>query len=50
MGEKAYKTMKRAGAGNIALGVVILVTGIACGILAIVNGARLIHNKSSLIF
>ena len=50
MCEKAYKTMKKAGAGSIALGVIIMVTGIACGILAIINGAKLIHHKSDLIF
>ena len=44
--EKAYQTMKSAGAGDLALGV----TGIACGILAIINGAKLMRNKSDLIF
>lgn len=48
--EKAYQTMKSAGAGDLALGVIILVTGIACGILAIINGAKLMRNKSDLIF
>lgn len=50
MNEKTYKAMTGAGAGNIALGVIILVTGIACGILAIINGARLIRHKSDIIF
>lgn len=50
MNEKTYKAMNSAGAGNIALGVIILVTGIACGILAIINGARLIRRKSDIIF
>lgn len=48
--EKSYKIMKAAGAGDIALGVIILVTGIACGILSLINGARLIRHKSELIF
>lgn len=48
--EKAYKTMKGAGAGNIALGVIMIVAGVATGILAIINGARLLKNKNELIF
>lgn len=48
--EKAYKTMKGAGAGNIALGVIMIVAGVATGILAIINGARLLKNKNGLIF
>ncbi len=50
MNEKTYKTMKIAGAGNIALGIIILVTGVACGILAIINGAGLIRRKSDILF
>ncbi len=48
--EKAYKTMKGAGAGSIVLGVIMIVTGVATGILAIINGARLLKNKNGLIF
>ena len=50
MNEKTYKAMKGAGAGNLVLGVIILVTGIVCGILTIVNGAKLIRHKSDIIF
>lgn len=45
--EKVYKTMSGTGASNIALGVIVLVTGISAGILIIVNGARLLKRKSS---
>ena len=48
MSEKAYKTMKQTGAGTLAVGIVV--TGLAAGILCIVNGARLLKNKSDLIF
>lgn len=48
--EKAYKTMQQTGAGSIALGIVILVTGAAAGILMIVNGVRLLKNKSGITF
>lgn len=50
MNEKTYKTMTVAGAGNIAIGVVVLVCGIVCGILTIVNGAKMLKRKSDIIF
>ena len=49
MNEKVYKTLRTAGAGSIALGIVVLVCGLACGILAIVNGARMLKRKSDII-
>lgn len=48
--EKAYKSMKLIGAANIAIGITVLVTGVAAGILAIIGGARLLKNKHELIF
>lgn len=50
MQEKCYKRMKSIGGGNIAIGVIILVTGLVCGIVSIVNGARLLHEKSDRLF
>ncbi len=50
MNEKTYKAMRGAGAGSIAVGIIILVTGIVCGVLTIVNGAKLIRHKSDIIF
>ena len=50
MNEKVYKTMAVTGAGTIALGVIMLVSGIACGIVAIVSGAKLLKRKSDIIF
>ena len=41
--EKTYKALTMAGAGNIALGIVVLVTGITCGVLAIISGARILR-------
>ena len=46
MNEKIYKTMASSGAGSLALGIVVLVTGLVTGILMIVNGARLLRRKS----
>ncbi|MCU6746406.1 MULTISPECIES: hypothetical protein [Lachnospiraceae] len=48
--EKAYRTMRSTGAGNIALGIIVMVTGIAAGILAIINGARLLRDKKKITF
>lgn len=50
MEEKAYKVMNGAGAGSIALGIIMLVAGVVCGVLSIINGARLNHHKSDIIF
>lgn len=50
MEEKTYKVMGGTGALNIVLGVVILVTGIASGVLMIVSGARLLTGKSKILF
>lgn len=48
--EKAYKTMTNAGAGSIAVGIIILVTGIAAGIVAIVGGAKLLKHRNEITF
>ena len=45
MNEKTYKTMSRVGCGNIALGVVVLITGIVAGVLMIISGAQLLREK-----
>ena len=48
--EKTYKLMSVIGAGNLALGIVVLVAGIVSGILMIVGGARLLKGKPDLLF
>lgn len=45
MNEKTYKVISQAGGGSIALGIIILITGIASGVLMIINGARLLKQK-----
>jgi len=50
MGEKIYKTMSRAGAWCIAMGIVSLVTGISIGIGCLVSGGVLLKNKSQITF
>ena len=41
MNEKAYKTMSLAGAAGITVGIIVMVTGVAAGIISIVSGAKL---------
>lgn len=50
MEEKVYKTMNGAGAMNIVLGVVTLTIGLAAGVLLIISGAKLLAQKSKILF
>ena len=50
MEEKSFRMMKSVGGGNIALGVIMIVTGLVCGILTIVNGGRLLKGKADRLF
>ena len=50
MNEKVYKTMTRCGAGNIALGIIVLVSGVAAGILVLINGIKLLKRKYEITF
>lgn len=50
MEQKVYKTMKAAGAANVAIGVVTIVVGLVSGILLIVTGGKLIAGKSRILF
>lgn len=48
--EKVYTTMKNAGACNITIGVVVLVTGVVAGIISIVYGSVLLKRKNDIEF
>ena len=48
--EKVYKSMKRVGAGNIVIGVLIMIVGISVGIVSIITGAKLLKAKSDITF
>ncbi|MCD8221004.1 MAG: hypothetical protein LUD07_02210 [Clostridiales bacterium] len=50
MMEKVYHTMKNAGAVNIVIGIILLVTGVTLGVLSIVYGSILLKRKSDLEF
>ena len=49
MNERIYKTMSSTGACSLAVGIIILATGITAGIMMIVNGARLLKKKSEIL-
>lgn len=40
MNEKLFKKLGRVGAAEIALGVIVLVTGVAAGVISIICGAK----------
>lgn len=48
--EKIYKTMKSVGSFNVVLGILMIVSGIAFGILVIAKGAKLLKHKSEIMF
>ncbi len=50
MQEKSYKTVKKVGGCSIAIGIITLIAGVVCGILTIVNGAKLLKSKSDMLF
>ncbi|MCR4617514.1 MAG: hypothetical protein K5669_04920 [Lachnospiraceae bacterium] len=50
MKEDIYKSMNNIGSGNIAVGAVMIVLGVAAGVLAIISGAKLLAKKDSLLF
>ncbi len=50
MNEKVFKTMTVTGVANVAIGIVLIVVGLAAGIIAIMSGARLIKDKNGLTF
>ena len=48
--ERIYKSMKNVGAGNIVLGIVMIVVGVSVGIITIISGAKLLRDKSDITF
>lgn len=49
MEEKLYKTLTAVGALDLAIGICILVTGVASGVLIIVNGGRLLKSRKKIL-
>lgn len=49
MNRKIYNTMKSAGSASLTVGIIVLATGIAAGVLMIVHGARLLKCKNKVL-
>ncbi len=39
--------MNVTGAGNIAMGILLIIVGVVVGVLSIVSGAKLLHEKKN---
>ncbi|MGB8455258.1 MAG: hypothetical protein WCD89_23370 [Anaerocolumna sp.] len=50
MSEKIYMTMKSVGVGNLVMGILFIIAGLAGGILMIISGGRLLKKKSEILF
>ena len=49
MAEKVYKTMKSVGAFSLVTGILLIVGGIAAGVAVIINGAKLLQDRKSVV-
>lgn len=50
MSEKIYTTMKSVGIGNLVMGILLIVAGIASGVIMIISGGKLLKKKSDILF
>lgn len=48
MNEKLYKTMTSAGAAAIVVGVIVVTVGVACGVVSMIFGGRLLKKRESI--
>ena len=48
MNEKIYKAMGSSAVSSLVIGICVLATGIAAGVLLIINGSRLLKHKSKI--
>ena len=49
-GEKIYKTMNMTGAMALIAGIIMIVIGVATGVMTIVSGAMLLSRKKDVLF
>lgn len=50
MTEKVYKTMGNTGAANLAIGIIMIIVGVASGVILLISGANLFRAKKGLTF
>lgn len=43
--EKIYRTISATGVGDIVVGILVITVGVVAGVIAIVNGARLLGSR-----
>lgn len=48
MNEKIYRTMSATGIGDIVIGILVITVGVAAGVIAIINGARLLVSRKNM--
>ncbi|MBO6112132.1 MAG: hypothetical protein J6P45_03685 [Lachnospiraceae bacterium] len=48
--EKAYRTMGFSGVMALSVGIVMICVGVISGVLLLISGAKLMQNKSGLLF
>ena len=44
--EKTYKSIRKTGGFNLAIGILLIIGGVTLGTLNIVNGSKLLANKN----
>ena len=49
MNEKLYKAMGSSAVSSLVIGICVLATGVAAGVLLIINGAKLLKHKSKIL-
>ncbi|MDO5538742.1 MAG: hypothetical protein Q4F83_01540 [Eubacteriales bacterium] len=47
--EKIYRTMSVTGVGDIVIGILVMTVGIAAGVIAVINGARLLVSRKKIL-
>ncbi len=48
--EKAYRAMGFSGVTALTTGIIVICAGVISGVLLIISGARLLQNRSGLLF
>lgn len=50
MEERTYKAMSLGGAAGVVTGMISIIVGVACGVVMIVAGARLLAERKNILF
>lgn len=47
--EKVYRTMTGTGIASLVVGIISIIVGVGVGVMAIISGAQLLHNKKNIL-